>query len=624
MRWMGYVTLATLVILPIGAGVLHADEQEAETASLRMRVFHVGGLTHGLQSFVRAVGPTEFDVHADQSPLFGAEVEDRWYPVGMSDELTEYVRSFVEPAFWENAEGADINALGEHGLLVRATPEVLDKVGVFLAQLEQRILTNVKVEMHAVRLTPETLSRVSADGGLDDATVATLLDTSGPGLTITAYPGQRAAVHTGHQRAYVSSYWSRVAEGAQISGPAISVANLGLIAEVVPELSDDGKTIRLGISGVMTQMDEPRRLDTGAGRSVEVPAFDVFTCRTDTLTQPGKWQLLQGRASSSAEPTPWFLLVRADIGRHVGAPTETARLNLGGGPVNDSGMLEPRVISTRMLARPPIPSAGSGAYLLPSEFIRPEPPELPEPEPVVWPEAVLELVVAATGWDAWESGGSIEARNGMLLVRNTPGVLRAVDETVSRLRRQLLWSVETTAEVIVVPSEVARRLGAERGSGGTLLDDAGRTALDEALEAGDARRLDTARVRNFNGVRNTVTSGREVAYVNDYRGEITKGASTGSPLVHRCLSGIELDVTGRILSTGDAASLEVRFLRTHLHEPMRTMLTPLGSIETPTLDVLRLRTSLTVPFGKTAVLGAGGKGGEEVIVLVTPTLSGHD
>jgi hypothetical protein len=108
--------------------------------------------------------------------------------------------------------------------------------------------------------------------------------------------------------------------------------------------------------------------------------------------------------------------------------------------------------------------------------------------------------------------------------------------------------------------------------------------------------------------------------VRDFEVEIAEDAVIGNPVVGTAFAGAVVDVQPSPNSTGDGAAITVRFSRTWLPEELPTFATVWGAIHVPEMRVIRLRTSLEVPFGRTAVVGAAAEKGRRTLLLLTPTL----
>ncbi|MDF1702755.1 MAG: hypothetical protein P1V36_16525, partial [Planctomycetota bacterium] len=100
-----------------------------------------------------------------------------------------------------------------------------------------------------------------------------------------------------------------------------------------------------------------------------------------------------------------------------------------------SGSMRLRYFDVKDLAVAIQHFVGQPINLVPSNFTPPEPPELPEPAAVFPAENLVELIRETIGGEAkWEDPATIEARNNILIVRNTPEVLAGVDDLLSQLR----------------------------------------------------------------------------------------------------------------------------------------------------------------------------------------------
>ena len=77
---------------------------------------------------------------------------------------------------------------------------------------------------------------------------------------------------------------------------------------------------------------------------------------------------------------------------------------------------------------------GAEINLVPSNFTPPEAPELPEPEPIINADNLVELIQNTIGGEAAWENGTIQAQNGILIVRNTQEILGQIDDLLSQLR----------------------------------------------------------------------------------------------------------------------------------------------------------------------------------------------
>jgi hypothetical protein len=392
------------------------------------------------------------------------------------------------------------------------------------------------------------------------------------------------------------------------------VANLGLIADMRAMPAPDGRSLLVGLRVALSAIGELRDSPTGASGSVETPAYDLLVLRSALHVPSGAWVLADGVAGEGGDTVgAWTLLVRATPRRH--------EIRAGG---FDLPGFAPRTIGPMQLRYFPVPilssaienRTGRPEIPIPSNYTPPEPPELPEPWPIVPPEAIVDLVSDLGGYGTWEDPATLEIRNRVLLARNTPQVLATVDRFLGALREGLVVSTDTTLEVVEMPVGVARHLGT-----GGALDERAAGLLAEAIQSGQAERLETVTVSSMTGARNAVTSGRLVSYIQDYEVEIAQEAAIFNPVVCHFLDGICADVTP--ICTGDrsAVQLTLRILRAHQDGPMRTRRAgPVPEIELPEVETFDLRVETLVPMSRTSVVAAWGSGGRRRLLLATPNL----
>lgn len=597
---------ALLLAPPAGRPARAGDPPPAEDNTLRL--FHVNALVSGRNEFVGPrLGLLRADEVADEArPLFGGEAEEARLPVGGLDELIELLKAEVDPASWESVAGADIRALDDATLVVRNVPDVQAALGAALKRYEDRWLRPVLVEVQAVRL-PADLPR----GGLSPEAATALAQQPGAALSLTALPGQRVASFAGRQVAYLADYDVEVAQKAHIDDPIMLVANLGLAVDLRAVPSADGSRVLLGLEGRLSVLDAlPRVAAGGEGREVETPSLSGCTVRSVVEVPAGVWTLVDG---ASGADSSWAFLVRARTApRAPVAATEGAVLPTVAAA--GLGRYERRAFDTDRLTLPVRHVPGWVTPLSPSNFTPPEPREVPEPRPAIHDDALLELVRAAVAPDTWSrEGASLEARRATLYARAQEPVLAGVGRLLETLERELLWSVETEAEVLEVP--LAWPLPTS-----PLLSAAEQDALARLLAEGAGRRLERARVSSMHGVRNAVRAGREQSYLFDYAVEIAEDSVIANPQMELAFSGVVLDVQPAPTSGLGSAVLALRVTRTGLEEPLRSVSTTVGPLQAPALRTLQLRCDVEVPFGATALAGSAVDSGKRLLVLVSPRL----
>ena len=595
-----FVVVAALAALLLVPSVGRADN--GDQPPLEMQIFDVGALTGGFSMHYGEVPPpvSAGDRWSDH-PLFGVTGEEPLYPVGQVDELIEILKGMVDPYMWASTEGADVRALGEARIMVRAPRPAQELVGRFLRTLEQRMLRTARIELRAVRVEGGALP------GDEAGRVAALAQVAGRSLTLVGFEGQRVSGTSGRQAAYVGGYRVSVAEGASVSTPMIEVANLGLIADAQVAFGSDPSTARLDVSAVLTEMGELAAHEAGEDREIEVPRFSQ-------VRSQGLFELRTGTWSSLGAGDGWRLVARVTPGTFTGQLRETRPLVLpdapGEAPVT-------RMLDVRDLVSLQARGCRAGAaHVMPSLFTPPEPPELPEPRSACEPEALVELLREVSGPDAWNDPASVEIRNGQLLIRQGPSFQESVFRLLDRLRAQLLPTLDLTAEVLVVTPEMAARLQGE-GDAAFILGADAQKALVAERAAGGIEAQGRAVLRLTPGVSCATVAGTKRRYVGTYEPMIAQNLRSSLPIVWTLSEGLRVTATARPLSTGDAAVLEIELQQTAQPGPLRSRVTTCGPVELPDLHGLRLRGGMLVPYGQPVLLCGAGEGSRQTVVLLT-------
>ncbi|MFV1958694.1 MAG: hypothetical protein ACC662_04705, partial [Planctomycetota bacterium] len=105
--------------------------------------------------------------------------------------------------------------------------------------------------------------------------------------------------------------------------------------------------------------------------------------------------------------------------------------------------------------------------LVPSNYMPPEPPELPEPTAIFPADGLVELIRETIGGaDAWEDPASLETRNGIIIARNTSQVLDQVAALLDELRANSGLLVDLEVRFIKAEDSFLRDVGVDlRGLG---------------------------------------------------------------------------------------------------------------------------------------------------------------
>jgi Flp pilus assembly secretin CpaC len=124
-----------------------------------------------------------------------------------------------------------------------------------------------------------------------------------------------------------------------------------------------------------------------------------------------------------------------------------------------------------------------------------------------------------------------------------------------------------------------------------------------------------------NNQRIALTDFAQVSYMQDYDVEIAEGSAIGDPIVQLVNDGFMVDLHPTVAGNGDMVVLQVRTEVADLTRPVRTVQLPLGTVDLPTLEVLKMRTTAAVPLGRTVVVGGALSDGDDdaLLVLITPT-----
>ncbi len=617
------MTLWTLTIVLLACGGSAFAEEDAQ-GELVLRIYPVGELTHGRMSYVRPAEPVVAPdrVSDERRPLFGGPLPEPTFPLGTVDELVELIQVSVDPFFWEQREGAQIYTLGELRIAVRATEAVHAKVLERLREFERMVGRTVTIELeswHVEKTRAEGLLGGEAQTTLGAAALDQLrrAGTAGPAVSITAFSGQMAVAWGGRQVSWIGDADVEVAQESSSTDPIVLVSNLGLMVQAMAAVAPDD-TVLLGLDAALAEIAVNRTLATLRNGSLQAPHHDVTRIRPVVHVPSGAWVVLDGQMPAGGDAA-WVFVARAtvhDVARRTGVGPHGV-IDLGpsarGRPATDRVALrffDVRDLTTPVRSLPSLPP-----HLWPSNYSPPQPHELPEPEPAIGLDELVELIREGDHGEVWEDPATIEGRNGMLIVRNTPEVLARVERTIAAVRRAAPWTLVVAAEVVELPAAMAAPFG-ENG----LLSDAAVEALHAARRAGDATSLDALRLTSMRGRRNVVRVGTVVNYLQDYEVEIAQASEIGNPVFMDVFVGSQLALTAGLAPDGQAALLEVDFVRTGMPMPIQKLNTTHGEVELPELEIFQLRTAIDAPFGRTILVGSWGHEGRRRMLLLTPVL----
>ena len=223
------------------------------------------------------------------------------------------------------------------------------------------------------------------------------------------------------------------------------------------------------------------------------------------------------------------------------------------------------------------------------------------PQPYGTIEEVIELIRSAVWPESWSKEGAfMVAADSQLLIMQTKPVLRDIQRYLDRNLRPRAHACATVeAEILAVPPALYGSL-----SRSAMLSSARRHELDQALKAGDAKRIFAGRATGFMRENIVAWHGRQVALVAGADVEVAHGARATDPRVEVVQAGGY--VSARVTRAGEGrlrVDVKVRYNGLDKIETKDTGRN--GQIDVAVLDRVEGRGTLTVPERTWALVGAG-------------------
>ncbi len=243
-----------------------------------------------------------------------------------------------------------------------------------------------------------------------------------------------------------------------------------------------------------------------------------------------------------------------------------------------------------------------------------------EPLPFYEGDQLVDLIRDTVAPASWEelTGASIRYDEGILLVRQVPEVHRRISELLGDLRRRAGSRLNLSVRLLSVGDGVLRGILGDAGTGALPAEAEAR--LERALAEGRAKILRRGSVVCTNTQRVVLEDTTVRSYLQDYDVEIAQEATIADPIFQVVPEGILAELRPTLAGKGDLVVLEVRVVSGRFREPLASLTTPLGDIETPVLDLEKVETTLVAAPGRTVVVGGvtsdSGEGGW--LLLVTP------
>jgi hypothetical protein len=245
-----------------------------------------------------------------------------------------------------------------------------------------------------------------------------------------------------------------------------------------------------------------------------------------------------------------------------------------------------------------------------------------ELEPMAFYEgdALADMIRDNIAPDSWDelARANVDYRNGVILVNHTPGIHARVAKLLDNLRGRAASQITVGMRLLRISDASLRGvLGSE---GGSVLSKEAAGRLEDAVRAGKVEIVRSGTVTCTNTQRVSLNDLSVVSYVQDYDVEIAQGASIPDPIVQSVHEGFVGDVRPTIAGDGSLVVLEIRAQTARLSRPVGSLDTPCGLIETPKVEYLKVKTTLGMPIGRTAVIGGALSDGDEdaLLLVVTP------
>jgi hypothetical protein len=215
-------------------------------------IFDVGAMTRLQKLYLAGYHP---DLDGDpesrrrSAPVMN-RLEPQHGPMGYSEEILDLLTQNVDPWYWEEEGG--INVFDSGGLVVKAKPEVLERVRRFLVAREAQALVPVGVNVEIRSVAGPVASGATKEK--PEGAVFAAAD-------LATVPGKDCCAILGRTRNFVASYEAQVAQSSKISDPIVGQTFDGVVVNLGPRLSMDRTTVRLEVGLLVAhrapKADEP-------------------------------------------------------------------------------------------------------------------------------------------------------------------------------------------------------------------------------------------------------------------------------------------------------------------------------------------------------------------------------
>ncbi|MCE9584549.1 MAG: hypothetical protein K8T20_18830 [Planctomycetes bacterium] len=228
--------------------------------------------------------------------------------------------------------------------------------------------------------------------------------------------------------------------------------------------------------------------------------------------------------------------------------------------------------------------------------------------------------------DSWsDDRNRIEYSEGVLYVTNTKENQDRIAKYLEMLRKRFSRRIVVEAEVLLLSPEAFAATGALPG---ILPADQDKALRDAAADPARGKLLTLLRAVAVNGQRVFAADLHETSYVRDYDVEIAQDAAVADPILGDLVTGAVLDVRPILANDMATVFMDSRFkmARPRGIVSFDPATSTGGTIQLPSNDVLRTKTTLSIPVGRSVLLCAGPIAGEKDwlgVVLLRVTLTGQ-
>jgi hypothetical protein len=590
-------------VLFLVAATFTADarsEDAAPAESLETRLYPVRALTRGVRPWPMDACPLRSQPGiSGEHPVFAGYWEDWRLPLGDVVELLDRLRASVGPESPWDDEGVVAEVVGNGFLLIRATPATHESVASYLAAQARWIATCLDVDVVALSGDPASVQQA---GGVSTALASRAVRVLGiAAASVRAVPSR---LQIGSQRAYLADVDTEVAQSSGTTDPIVGVLADGLACQVAGAPTTPGR-VRLDVRGWWAAPPALTPYATKGGDVLEMSSQDGCSFQRTVDAADGEWSVVLVGGGVS-------LAIRAGVVRPAIDAEDAAGVLLVGpsSPVEVGPVLERRwdVSDLDVLLEH---SRGTDLYVPQSNYVLPEPPELPEGGPRVpfdatWMPVVLDPETWSVEGVGWRRSGSI------LTVTHDADRLGKIARMLDALRAWSVRSTRLTISVLAVPPSV---LPAFRTDGDV---DTSSDVVASILGCPGGRRLGTGSLLLHDNQRVGRFDGAHHVYLSDFDVAIAEASAIANPTVRQLFDGTSLDVTAFPILGSNQVLVDARIARGTLRE-MRHATSVHGRIDCPVYERLFCGGTIVVPVGGTRLLGAGMVGSEALVVLVTAT-----